>query len=314
MARKLGVFPTMLATYTKEGELDERGLTSLVEWYWKKGCDGIFAACLSSEIYQLSLEERVRFVQTVLRKAHSLAESDKSRPPMHIVASGHVSDSFEDQVKELTAIAETGVEAVILITNRLDIANTSEEAWIDDLHRLIAHLPAEVTLGLYECPTPYKRLLTPRMLTAVRDTKRFSFIKDTCCDPDMLSERIAILAGSELGLYNANAQTLLASLREGADGYSSVMANFHPEIYKWLFTHQNDAQSDLVQAFLSTAAFTEVLAYPATAKYYLRTYEGVEIEPYSRVIDHQRVTPYQKTCLAQMKALADHIKKTVGIE
>ena len=116
MARKLGIFPTMLAAYTKDGALDLGGLESLVEWYWKKGCDGIFAACHSSEI-----------------------------------------------------------------------------------------------------------------------------------------------------------------------------------------------------RFLSTAAFLEVLAYPATAKYYLRKYEGVAIEPYSRVIDHKLVTPYQKECLAHMKELADFIKERFGI-
>ena len=303
----------MLAAYTKDGALDLGGLESLVEWYWKKGCDGIFAACHSSEIRFLSLEERVTFVQTVMRKTRALAAQDKSRSPMHVVASGHVSDALEDQVKEICAIAETGVEAAILITNRMDIANTGEEAWIADLHALIERLPADLQLGLYECPAPYKRLLTPRMLTAVRDTGRFTFIKDTCCDPDMLRERIAILEGSELGLYNANAQTLLGSLRAGADGYSSVMANFHPEIYKWMFDHQNDEGSDTVQAFLSTAAFLEVLAYPVTAKYYLRKYEGVAIEPYSRVIDHKLVTPYQKECLAHMKKLADFIKERFGI-
>ncbi len=313
MARQLGIFPTMLAAYTKEGALDTNGLESLVEWYWKKGCDGIFAACHSSEIHWLSLEERVLFVTTVMNKTRALAAADQSRPPMHVVASGHVSDRLEDQVKELTAIAETGVEAVILITNRMDIANTTDDAWIRDLDTLIERLPADVSLGLYECPTPYKRLLTPRMLQAARDTGRFAFIKDTCCDPDMLRERLEILKGSELGLYNANAQTLLATWRMGADGYSSVMANFHPEIYKWLFDHQHHPQSELVQAFLSTAAFTEVLSYPATAKYYLREYEGVEIEPYSRVVDYTKVTPYQKGCLAQMKQLGDFIKRTVGI-
>ena len=35
-------------------------------------------------------------------------------------------------------------------------------------------------------------------------------------------------------LYNANTATLLESMREGAAGYSGVMANFHPELYVWL--------------------------------------------------------------------------------
>ena len=59
MNKKLGVFPTMVTPYTKEGKVDYEGVQALVEWYWKKGCDGIFAVCQSSEIFFLTLEERV---------------------------------------------------------------------------------------------------------------------------------------------------------------------------------------------------------------------------------------------------------------
>lgn len=72
-----------------------------------------------------------------------------------MVASGHVSDSFEDQVRELNAIAAEGPDALILISNRMDIKNTSDEKWIADTERLIAALPAEMPLGVYEYPKPY---------------------------------------------------------------------------------------------------------------------------------------------------------------
>jgi uncharacterized membrane protein YjjP (DUF1212 family) len=52
----------------------------------------------------LSLDERVKLTKTVIAKAKALADADKSREPMMIVASGHISDSFEDQVNELNAI------------------------------------------------------------------------------------------------------------------------------------------------------------------------------------------------------------------
>lgn len=289
-------------------------MEALVEWYWKKGCDGIFAVCQSSEIFYLTLEERVKLGKTVVEKSNALSKLDKSRKPMKIVVSGHISDSFDDQVEELNAMANVGADALILISNRLDIENTSEEKWIDDLYKLIDKLPKNMPLGLYECPKPYKRLLTKKMLEVSKATGRFAFIKDTCCDAALIKERVELLKDSDLGLYNANAQTFLETLRGGADGYCGIMANFHPEIYKWLFDNADKAEAELVQAFICMTAFTEFLAYPATAKWYLRTYENIDIQSFSRAVDHHLITEYQKSCLAQMKILGDYIKKQINIE
>ena len=313
MNKKLGVFPTMVTPYTKEGKVDYKGVEALVEWYWKKGCDGIFAVCQSSEIFFLTLEERVNIGKTVVEKAKALAEVDKTRKPMKVVVSGHVSDSFEDQVEELTAMSGVGADALILISNRMDIANTTDEKWIEDLHKLIEKIPANMPLGVYECPKPYKRLLTKKMLEACKATGRFAFIKDTCCDAEMIKERIEVLKDCDIGLYNANAQTLLETLRAGADGYCGVMANFHPEIYKWLFDNADKKEAELVQAFVCMTAFTESFAYPATAKYYVNAHEGIKIEPISRAVDCNLITEYQKSCLAQMKTLGNFLKKQIGI-
>jgi len=313
-ASKKGIFPTMITPYTADGQVDLNGVEALVEWYWKKGCEGIFALCQSSEIRYLSLDERLKIGKCVLDKAKALAKADKSRPPMTIVASSHVSDDFEAQVNELTATAELGFDCLILITNRLDIENTSDEKWIEDLNRLVARLPKDVSLGLYECPLPYKRLLTEKMLKACKETGRFTFCKDTCCDASEIKKRIQILEGSTLGLYNANAQTLLETWRAGAVGYSGVMANFHPELYRYLFAHQNEEPSDLLQSFICLSAFTEVMPYPATAKYYLNEFEGVPIQTYSRSVDHTLLTDYHKDCLRQMKLLSDKIKEDLKID
>lgn len=138
-----GVYPTMITPY-RNGQIDYTAVERLVEWYWKKGCDGIFAACQSSEIMFLSPEERVKLTETVLKKARALAASDASRPPMMIVASGHVSDGFEDQVEELNAIAALKPDALILISNRMDIANTTDANWIAKKDEMMMQIYADV--------------------------------------------------------------------------------------------------------------------------------------------------------------------------
>ncbi len=91
-----GVFPTMITPYTTDGRVDYAAVEALVEWYWKEGCDGIFASCQSGEIWYLPEEDRVRLAKITKDTADRLAREDKSRAPMTVVASGHVSESRED--------------------------------------------------------------------------------------------------------------------------------------------------------------------------------------------------------------------------
>ena len=295
---KGGVYPTMITPY-KQGKIDYGAVEALVEWYWKEGCDGIFAACQSSEIMFLSLDERVKLTRTVIAKAKALAEADKSREPMMIVASGHISDSFEEQVKELNAICAEKPDALILISNRMDIENTTEDKWIEDTAKLIKELPYNMPLGVYECPKPYKRLLSEKMIKWCADTGRFYFIKDTCCDAPTIKKRVEICKGSNLKIFNANAQTMLESYRDGAYGYCGVMANFHPALYSRLLKEN----SDVLQGYLGLSAMLENLTYPCCAKYYLNKFEGIAMESFARSADESNFTDYQKSCIDQFATL-----------
>ena len=304
-----GVYPTMITPYRKNGEVDDTAVEALTEWYWKRGCDGIFADCQSSEIQFLTLDERVNILHTVMQKVYALAAQDPSRPRMTVVASGHVSDGFADQVRELNAMAAEKPDALILISNRMDITNTSDEAWIADTERLIAELPAEMPLGIYECPKPYKRLLSEKMLRWCVENGRFYFVKDTCCDAELIRARLEICKGSHLKLFNANAQTLLETVRAGVYGYCGVMANFHPDLYTRLLKGDiNSSDASLLQDFLGLAATIEGQTYPCCAKYYLNRFEGVAMEPDARSADVRNLTAYQKSCVDQLAELTNAIR------
>ncbi len=309
---KKGVYPTMVTPYTENGDVDYEAVEKLTAWYWQKGCEGIFSDCQSSEILFLTLEERVNILRTVLKTADCLAKADKSRERMMIVASGHVSDSFEEQVKELNALAAEGPDALILISNRMDIANTSDEAWIADTERLMAELPAEMPLGVYECPKPYKRLMSDKMLRWCADSGRFYFLKDTCCDAELIARRAELCKGSDLRIFNANSQTLLQSLKDGAHGFCGVMANFHPDLYGKLY--HGDCESheiSLLQDFLGLAATVESLTYPCCAKYYLDRHESVSMEWRARSADVTGLTPYQRSCIDQLSELTEAWRKRI---
>ena len=149
-----GVYPVMLTPFTEDNKVDYEALGKLVDWYIEKGVAGLFADCQSSEMFFLSLEERVEIGRFVKERA-------AGRVP--VVTSGHISDSLEDQAKELTAIAKTGADAVILLTNRLAKEEESDEVWLENLKKLLEMIPKDVPLGFYECPYPYKRIISPEL-------------------------------------------------------------------------------------------------------------------------------------------------------
>lgn len=288
-----GVYPTMITPYTKSGEIDYEMAARLVDWYAQKGCRGVFAVCQSSEMAYLSLRERVRLAQTVV---------DAAAGRLDVVASGHISDSPEAQAEEVNAVAQTGVKAVVLVSNRLDPQQDGDAVWLRRAQTLLSRIPETLRLGIYECPQPYKRLLTPEILRWCADTGRFAFIKDTCCDPDILTDRLTQLAGTGIGLFNANEQTLLHSLRQGAWGYSGIMANFHPELLVWLCEHwqEQPETAERLQNYLSLYAFTEQLAYPCTAKYRFQL-EGFPMELTARSRDVKELTEYHRLCIRQAR-------------
>jgi 4-hydroxy-tetrahydrodipicolinate synthase len=260
-----------------------------------------------------STEEKTTFSRAVYKRAKEL-EKIHGRP-FTVVCSGHTSDTVEAQAEELTAVYGAGADALILITNRLDINNEGDDVWIANAEKLLSLLPKEAKLGLYECPLPYKRLVTPKILKWCLSTDRFYFMKDTCCDKMMIRERLEVLKGSHFALMNANAQTLLDSLRHGASGYSSVMGNLHPELYVWLCDNYalQPEKAEVMQNFLGTLAFTETgLPYPLSAKYNM-CLEGIPTENISRVRDGKDLTDYMKDSISQMRELCKAFAKMLGI-
>ncbi len=259
-----GVYPVMLTPFTEDNKVDYEALGKLVDWYIEKGVAGLFADCQSSEMFFLSLEERVEIGRFVKERA-------AGRVP--VVTSGHISDSLEDQAKELTAIAKTGADAVILLTNRLAKEEESDEVWLENLKKLLEMIPKDVPLGFYECPYPYKRIISPELLKWCADSGRFYFIKDTSCDIENMKAKLDAIKGTNLKLFNANTSTLLESLELGGSGYSGVMANFHPELYVKLCESfwQGDGQSRKIADFLTVASLIERQVYPVNAKYYQKS-------------------------------------------
>lgn len=294
----------MLTPFTREGEIDFEALGALTEWYLECGVSGLFAVTQSSEMFHLSREESVRLSEFVVKRA-------AGRVP--VIASGHVAEDMEAQAETVKRIAQTGVDAVILITNRLAAREESDEIWIGNMEILLNKLPADIRLGLYECPYPYKRVLSPEMTRWCAETGRFYFLKDTSCDMESIRRKLEICRGTNLKLYNANTATLLESLREGAAGYSGVMGNMQCRLYVELCRRYEQEHMEELAEVLTICALIEKQLYPANAKYYLQL-EGLPLTTKCRVQDDRGLTETMKAEVRMLRNLTDRLDRQYILE
>jgi len=300
-----GVYPTMLTPFTNDNKVDYKSLGRLVEWYIKCGVSGLFAVCQSSEMFFLSGEESTGITRFV---------KDKTKGRVPVIASGHISDSIEAQAKELNNIAEAGADCLILLTNRLAMENESDDIWLDNLQKLLSMLPEKLPLGFYECPYPYKRLITPELLKWCANTGRFRFIKDTSCDINQIKAKLEAVRGTQLKFFNANAATLLDSLKLGGSGFSGVMAGFQSDLYSWLCLNYSGepVKAKLVSDFLSVSALIERQVYPLNAKYY-QMLIGNFSSIFTRTRPVSELNSTAKQEVEQLKDLSEWFRNEMGI-
>lgn len=300
-----GVYPTMVTPFTEDNKIDYDGVKALIDWYAKKGVDGIFAICQSSEIFFLSFDERLELLKFIMA----------NKPEgMSIVASGHTSDNLEVQIKEAKAFIETGIDAYVFISNRFATADESDDILFERMEYVANALP-DVAFGVYECPYPYKRELSPYILKKMAESGKYTFIKDTCCNLDKIKEKLDAVKGSSIKLYNANSATFLESLKLGCHGFSGVMANFHPDFYSALIKENEEGNEERAQALQNIVGFfsvAECQCYPVNAKYYLGL-DGLNITYNARTRSADELTPSRKLEIQQMYALTKELEKTYNI-
>jgi len=216
-----GLWPVMLTPLKDNNELDLRGLQAITDMYLDAGASGLFTNCLSSEMYQLTAEERLTITRTVVKQSNG---------KVPVIATGTFSDEVTKNIDFIKRIYDTGASAVILITGILAKAEENEEVLKSRLEKIMEGTK-DIPLGLYECPLPYKRLVSPQLMKWLGETDRFVYHKDTSCHTESIEQKLQGLQGSSFGLYNADTPTALDSLALGARGISPISANFYPELF-----------------------------------------------------------------------------------
>jgi 4-hydroxy-tetrahydrodipicolinate synthase len=290
--------PVMVTPFQKNGTIDYEGLSKLIDFYLSAGVKGFFANCLSSEMYNLSEAERLSLVKHVVKRVNG---------KMPVVATGSFGDSLQQRADFTKRIYATGANAVILITSHFVEENQPDEVLMTNFERFL-QLTENIPLGTYECPAPYKRIITPTVFKYMLNTNRFIYHKDTTIDIEKVKEKIALVRDNRLEFYDACVANTSASLQAGAKGMSAICGNFYPDVMVWMCNHANDPQrsADLVWMQQQLTITEDIIGqnYPQSAKYFLQK-RGVPINTISRTA----TTPLSQ---AQMKILDETYQLFLG--
>ncbi|TWF42826.1 4-hydroxy-tetrahydrodipicolinate synthase [Chitinophaga polysaccharea] len=284
--------PVMITPFNLKAQIDMGMVEYLVDFYLEAGVKGFFANCLSSEMYSISEDERLDLTRHVVRYVNG-------RVP--VVATGSFGLIIPDKALFTEKLHDTGVDSVIMITGHFANVDEPDEVLLQRFEQMFS-LTGNIPLGLYECPAPYKRVITPEILRTLLATNRLNYHKDTSCNVDQVKAKLAVVEGSRLEFYDAHTPHGVSSMQMGAAGMSSISGNFYPEILVWLCNHVNDEsrQDDVkwIQEELRRVDPLIHVAYPLSAKYFMQL-RGMPVRTISRA-HALELTPEQKLVLQQI--------------
>ena len=270
-----GFIPVMLTPFKDNGSIDFNALTTLTQVYLNAGAKGLFANCLSSEMFELSADERIEVIKHVIKVANG---------SVPVVATGTFGGPISEQADFVKKVHDTGTAAVILINGLLAEQNESDEVFNERVFQLLDLTP-NIPVGFYECPVPYKRLLSPQQLQNFVETGRVIYHKDTSLDIEQIKEKLALTAGKEFGIYDAYMGHAVKTLQAGCAGLSCIQGNYFPELIVWLCDNfdkpELQTEVQLVQDFLTDNMDVMHNVYPIVSKYFLQK-RGLKISTYTR--------------------------------
>lgn len=299
--------PVMLMPFQEDLSIDYDALEKLIEFYLSAGAQGLFANCLSSEMFDLSKEEMLESIDFIIKKVNG-------RVP--VVATGTFDESLPRQAAFVRQIHNLGVDSVIVITGLLATEEQSNEEFEENVLALLS-LTDQIPLGFYECPVPYKRLIDPGFLGKLSGMGRVNYHKDTSLDLDHITQKISFTQNNaQFGLFDAYMVHAVDSLHAGSAGLSCIQGNYFPELIVWLCHHfdEEDMQEEVneAQVFLRDQMDVMHYAYPTAAKYYLQQ-TGFPIALHTRRMDIEELNEQTKRNLDQLSVDYEKLKMKLNI-
>jgi 4-hydroxy-tetrahydrodipicolinate synthase len=280
--------PVMITPFDLKAKVDFDAVGVLIDFYLEAGVKGFFANCLSSEMFSITEDERIALTAFVVKYVNG-------RVP--VVATSSFGLTLADKAEFTKKIYDTGIDAAILITGHFAKIDEDEIKLLQNFETFF-ELTKNIPLGMYECPAPYKRIITAPVFKTLLSANRLVYHKDTSIHLDAVQAKLDIVksTNNNIEFFDAHTPNAMHSVQMGAKGLSSISGNFYPEILVWMVNNANNlnkkADVEWLQTELTRVDATIHNAYPMSAKYFMQK-RGLPVRTISRATALQ-LTPQQK--------------------
>jgi 4-hydroxy-tetrahydrodipicolinate synthase len=235
-------------------------------------------------MYEMSVEERLAVIKTVV---------DQTAGRVPVVATGTFGGNIEEMASFTNQVYSLGVDAVIILNNQFVTAAESDEVFLARMKQWMELTPG-VPFGIYECPVPYKRLVTIPVLKELLASGRLCYHKDTSLTIEEVKAKIQAGKFAHFGVYDAYIVHAKDSLEAGSMGLSCIQGNFFPDLIAAFCLRPTDE----FQAFLTDKMELMHTAYPTSAKYVMQQ-QGFPI----RLATRRKVDPLTESLKAKLDEL-----------
>lgn len=196
-----GVYSLLLTPFNEDRSVDYKAYEEYVSWQAAFKPQHLFANCGSSEMTNLTPEERITLA--------GLAVKNSMGVPVY--ATANLQADHNDEIEEMKALEQQGVSGLVFVSKGM--CDKPDEQY-DYLMKLATH--TELPIVLYEFPGMQPHLMQASVYGKLAASGKFKGIKDTTCTSQLIGEKIAVAGSSNI--LQANIPLLYKAYEMGAKG------------------------------------------------------------------------------------------------
>ncbi len=262
-----GVYSLLLTPFNEDRSVDYKAYEEYVSWQAAFKPQHLFAVCGSSEMMELTREERI--------KCAGLAVKNSNGVP--VFATANLEAKHEDELEEMKALEQQGVTGLVFVSKGM--CDRPEEQY-DYLTELASH--TELPIILYEFPGMKPHLMDAEVYGKLAATGKFKGIKDTTCLLTEIEKKIAVQGDSNV--LQANMPFLYDSYVAGARGVIATPTSCGADLFvkmwdEWVKGDKEAAEKTYFQIINLDNAIDS--GFNASAKYLCKL-RGVNMNWYTR--------------------------------
>ena len=196
-----GIYPLMLTPFNDDLTIDYKTYEEYCDFQVSKGTAHLFCVCGSSEMKELTLDERVKLATLTAKHKQDLT----------IVASANLESTQEKRIEEVKRMSQTGVDGLVFTVR--DMGDKPDE--------LVAHVKelesyTDLPIFMYEYPGFDNHLISGDTYGRLVRECKIKGIKDTTCTMEGITAKLARKGDSVV--IQANMPFLYKAYEAGSGG------------------------------------------------------------------------------------------------